>query len=121
MTDCAQKLDKQHQKLEERATELKIENASQENDYTLLMKQLIYYRKQQKQIKEEHTRIKAELDKFKKEEEQTDRMLASKLDKKPEGVGSVHMPTIMRNKKMSDTGANSMFKMLNSSSKGFGF
>lgn len=49
-------------------------------------------------------------------------MLASKLDKKVDGAGSVHMPTIMRNKKMSDTaGGNSMFKMINSSSKGFGF
>lgn len=48
MTECAQKLDKMHQNLEERATELKIENASQEDDYMLLMKQLIYYRKQHK-------------------------------------------------------------------------
>jgi hypothetical protein len=48
-------------------------------------------------------------------------MLASKLDRKhkPDLNGAVHMPTIMKNKKMSDTGggANSMFR-LNSSSKG---
>ena len=45
-------------------------------------------------------------------------MLASKLDKQD----AVHMPTIMRPRKMNETaggGANSLFKMLNSSSKGF--
>ena len=48
-------------------------------------------------------------------------MLATKLDKKhkPDINGAVHMPTIMKNKKMSDIGggANSMFR-LNSRSKG---
>ena len=59
---------------------------------------------------------------MRKEEEQTDRMLASKLDKKKQGPdGSSHMPTIIKNKKMSDTtGAGSaMFRLGNSSSKGF--
>jgi hypothetical protein len=44
-------------------------------------------------------------------------MLESKLNKKKD----VHMPTIMKGKKNSvANGANSMFGMLNSSSKGFG-
>ena len=51
-------------------------------------------------------------------------MLASKLDKRKSKLDSAvpaHMPTIMKNKKMSDAagGKNSMFMMLNSSSKGF--
>ena len=46
-------------------------------------------------------------------------MLASKLDKKKDST-NVHMPTIMKGKKNSvANGANSMFGMLNSSSKGF--
>lgn len=62
--------------------------------------------------------MKEELEKFKKEEEQTDRMLASNLDKKPKH--SVHMPTIMKTKKDSKVpGSNSMFGMMNSSSKAF--
>ena len=68
--------------------------------------------------------MREEIEKNKKEEEQTDRMLASKLDKRKNKIDSaapVHMPTIMKNKKMSDAagGTNSMFMMLNSSSKGF--
>lgn len=81
------------------------------------MKQLLYYQKQHKQIKEDHSHFKQEFDKLKKEEEQTDRMLASKLDKK-----DVHMPTIMHNKKMNGTAggaSNQLFRMMNSSSKGF--
>ena len=50
-------------------------------------------------------------------------MLASKLDKKPKDQDKppLHMPTIMKNKKMSETsgGNSAMFRMINSSSKGF--
>ena len=88
----------------------------------MLLKQIIYYKKQHKQIKEEHSRLKEEVEQNQKEEEQTDRMLASKLDKKGKATGdTVQMPTIMKGgKKMSDAQQpGSVFGMLNSSSKGF--
>ena len=112
-------MDKEHRRLKNQEQRLKIQYESQSKDSDLLLKQIIYYKKQHKQIKEEHARVKDELEKNQKEEEATDRMLASKLDKKKDST-NVHMPTIMKGKKNSvANGANSMFGMLNSSSKGF--
>ena len=117
MTHMAQQLDKEHRKLKKQEQKLKIQYSSQANDSDLLLKQIVYYRKQHKQIKEEHSRIKEELEKIQNEEEETDRKLASKLDKKKDGQ-NVNMPSIM-NKKLSENKGNSVFGMHNSSSKGF--
>ena len=91
MTHCAQQLDKEHRRLKNQEQWLKIQYSSQEEDYELLMKQILYYRKQNKTIKEQHGNLKDSIETYKKEEEETDRMLASKLDNK-----KVHMPTIMK-------------------------
>lgn len=47
----------------------------------MLLKQIIYYKKQNKQIKEEHARMKEELDRQMKEEEETNRMLETNMAK----------------------------------------
>lgn len=107
MTHMAQHLDKEHRRLTDQQQKLKIQYSSQENDKDLLLKQIIYYKKQHKQIKEEHARMKEELDRQTKEEEETARMLDTNMGKQPrggkppkmpEGAGMT-MPTIMKNKR----------------------
>ena len=81
------------------------------------MKQILYYRKQNKTIKEQHADLREQVETTQKEEEQTDRMLASKLDKT-----KVHMPTIMKpTKRVADALQGPVFgaMLVNSSSKGF--
>ena len=58
MTHCAQQLDKEHRKLKKQEQWLKIQYSSQEEDQELLTKQILYYKKQNKTIKEEHSRLK---------------------------------------------------------------
>jgi len=73
-------------------------------------------------LREEQTRIKEELDKVKKEEEQTDRMLASKLDRRPKDVRASAMPTISKGRLVtSDLGHSSkaLGQMGQTSSKQF--
>lgn len=82
ITKMAQDLDKEHRKLKNQEQRLKIQYSSQEKDHELLIKQIIYFKKQQKSMKEDLLRTKEEIEKNKKEEEQQDRILASKLDKK---------------------------------------
>lgn len=62
MTHMAQQLDKEHRRLTDQQQKLKIQYSSQEKDSDLLLKQIIYYKKQHKQIKEEHIRMKEEVE-----------------------------------------------------------
>jgi len=48
MTHMAQELDREHRRLQEQEQYLKIEFSSQEKDADLLIKQIIYYKKQQR-------------------------------------------------------------------------
>ena len=48
----------------------------------MLIKQIIFYKKQHRTIKNEHDKVKAEVEKNRKEEEHTDRQLATKMEKK---------------------------------------
>ena len=50
MTLMAQELDEKHRILEDREQELKIEFASQEEDGSLLIKQILLFKRQQRQL-----------------------------------------------------------------------
>ena len=82
MTHMAQTLDKEHRRLTNQEQRLKIQFSSQEKDSDLLIKQIVYFKKQHKQMKEEQQQLKEEVEKNKKEEEQIDRNLETKLSKK---------------------------------------
>ena len=73
MTHMAQELDKEHRKLEEQQQHLKIEYSSQEKDSDILIKQIIFYKKQHRTLRHEHDKAKAEVEQNRREEEQTDR------------------------------------------------
>ena len=73
MTHMAQELDKEHRRLTEQEQHLKIEYSSQEKDSDMLIKQIIFYKKQQRNLKNEHENLKTEVEQNRKEEEHTDR------------------------------------------------
>lgn len=71
-------LDKSNRKLKENEQQLRIEFSSQENDSTLLIKQIIYYQRQEKALKAEHGRVKTEVENNRNEEAKTDRQLQTR-------------------------------------------
>jgi len=62
MTSAAQVLDQKHRVLEDREQELKIQFSSQEEDYKLLIKQNIFYKKQERQLREMLNKSKKEVE-----------------------------------------------------------
>lgn len=58
MTECAEKTDKEKQLLLKKNDQLKIEFKSQDKDHELLMKQIIYYKKQEVKLNEQHEELK---------------------------------------------------------------
>lgn len=71
MTQVAQKIDDDNRVLMKKHSELKIQFLSQENDRELLLKQLIYQKKESVRLRELHARTKKQSDKI-KEAEQAD-------------------------------------------------
>lgn len=58
MTQVAQKIDDDNRVLMKKNQELKIQFLSQENDRELLLKQLIYQKKESVRLREHHARMK---------------------------------------------------------------
>lgn len=101
----AQELDNRHRDLEERSQQLKIEYISQESDANLLIKQILYYRKLQRQLEETKAKFKAQVEENKRDDELQDRMLAShfgsEYNRPNSGDKELKMPSIMHRKKKS--------------------
>lgn len=68
MTQIAQKIDDENRDLMKKNSDLKIQYMSQENDRDLLLKQLIYQKKEHQRLKKEAEEKKQEADKYQKSE-----------------------------------------------------
>ena len=71
----AQKIDEDNQNLIKKNQELKIEFLSQENDRDLLLKQLIFHKKANQQIKIKHEQLKQKVDEVQGTESHNEAML----------------------------------------------
>ena len=76
MSQMAQKIDEDNQILMKKNQELKIQYLSQENDRELLLKQIIYYKKESQKVKEQHDSLKRKVEEARSEERQQDEMLS---------------------------------------------
>ena len=102
MTQIAQKIDNENRELIKRNAELKIEFKSQENDRELLLKQIIFQKKENQKLKEELDRVKKvaeDLEKKMQEEEKTAQQLESRDYLPGKGTSSVHLPGIQQRSK----------------------
>ena len=68
MTSVAQRIDDDNRVLMKKNQELKIQFLSQDNDKDLLLRQLIYHKKENVSIRDEHKELKAKVDKIKEAE-----------------------------------------------------
>ena len=73
----AQKIDDDNKSLQLKNQELKIQFASQEDDRDLLLRQLIYYKKENQKVREQHAKLKKQAEKLQEAEraEQAAKML----------------------------------------------
>lgn len=73
----AQKIDDDNKLLQLKNQELKIEFASQEDDRDLLLRQLIYHKKENQKVREQHAKLKKQADQLQEAEraEQAAKML----------------------------------------------
>jgi len=58
MTSVAQKIDDDNKLLQLKNQELKIKFASQEDDRDLLLRQLLYFKKENQKMRDQHTKLK---------------------------------------------------------------
>lgn len=82
MTQVAQKIYDDNGVLMKKHGELKIQYLSQENDRELLMRQLIFHKKESQRLRELHATLKVQADKI-KDAERTE----AKLQEKPQTAG----------------------------------
>jgi len=64
--------------------ELKIQYLSQENDRELLMRQLVFHKKESQRLREMHQRMKIEADKIKEAEK-----IEAKMQEKPQTANTM--------------------------------
>lgn len=69
MTAMAQELDDEHQKLKDAVKDLQIKESSQSSDSDLLIKQILYYKRQHKTLAEVHSKLKLEVEKTRREDD----------------------------------------------------
>lgn len=65
MTTMAQKIDDDNRKLMKKNGELKIQYLSQMDDRDLLLKQIIFHKKENQSIKQRHAEMKAKVEQIK--------------------------------------------------------
>ena len=114
MTQVAQKIDDENRELMKKNQEYKIQFLSQENDRDLLLRQLIFHKKENQKIRETHAKMKAQVDKIKQAEMAED--MAKKLEEGPlkKGLGGKQTSlSKLRNfsNKPGTAGANSKIRM----------
>ena len=70
MTQVAQDVDNKNRKLTADNQELKIQYLSQENDRDILIRQLIFQKKESAKMRETHMKLKKQVDQIKEAEKQ---------------------------------------------------
>lgn len=87
MTQVAQKIDDDNRVLMKKNQELKIQYLSQENDRDLLIRQLIFHKKENQRIRETHAKMKKQVEQIREAEkaEEAARKLEEPLRKR--GIG----------------------------------
>jgi len=87
----AQKIDDDNKLLQLKNQELKIQFASQEDDRDLLLRQLIYYKKENQKMRESHAKLKKQAEKLQEAEraEQAAKMLDGQKSDKPATAGGL--------------------------------
>lgn len=83
MTQVAQKIDDDNRVLTKKHQELKIQFLSQENDRELLLRQMVYHKKESAKLREQHLKLKKQADKI-LEAEKADQQAKELLGKKKE-------------------------------------
>lgn len=68
MTSVAQKIDDDNKLLQLKNQELKIKFASQEDDRDLLLRQLLYFKKENQKMRDQHTKLKKQAEKLQEAE-----------------------------------------------------
>lgn len=89
MSSMAQKIDEDNQNLMKKNQELKIQFLTQADDKELLMKQILYYKKEGQKIRTEYEQLKAKVDEHKRIEKNNEEMLGQNFQ-----VGGKQRPVL---------------------------